>query len=196
MRCTLPNHMNIYNKIIIPSLCIEKPINSISMSGNRTKSVIAFADVFIPYIGLDKVKIKLWNRKVSRYNNKNEDDFSIYLLAHIKKYLTNGVVNSVNVDDLTFEKCFYYCYGVFSWDEWTNSTLGEVKIAKQESEEVLQQINLYHELVFPSETYICLDYQDSQLLNLTKDSKIQVKCLGPKFEEFCNNRPIEELEEI
>ena len=185
---------NIYNKIIIPSLCIEKPINSISMSGNRTNTVIAFADVFIPYMGLDKVKIELWNRKVSRYDKRNKHDFSIYLLAHIKKYLTNGVVNSVNLDNLTFEDCSYYCG--LPWDKWSNSTLGEVKIAKQESEEVLQQINLYHELVFPTKTYICLDYQDTQLLSLTKDSKIQVNCLGSKFDEFCNNRPIQELEEI
>ena len=98
------------------------------------------------------------------------------------------------LDNLTFKDCS--TYGGLYWDEWSNSTLGEVKIAKQESEEVLQQINLYHELVFPTKTYICLDYQDSQLLNLTKDSKIQVNCLGTKFDEFCKNRPDQKLEEI
>ena len=60
----------------------------------------------------------------------------------------------------------------------------------------LHNINFYHELISPTRTYICLDYQDTQLLNLTKDSTIQVNCLGNKFEEFCKNRPIQKLEEI
>ena len=165
---------NIYNKIIIPSHCIEKPINSISMGrrgSNRTNTIVAFADVFIPYSGLDLVEISVYNHY----------KFDIILKTNIGKFLPNA-----NPEH----------YKYFSWDKWSNSTLGEVKIAKQQSEEVLQQINFYHELVFPTKTYICLDYQDSQLLNLTKDSKIQVICLGSKFEEFCKNRPDQKLEEI
>lgn len=165
---------NIYNKIIIPSHCIEKPINSISMGrrgSNRTNTIVAFADVFIPYSGLDLVEISVYNHY----------KFDIILKTNIGKFLPNA-----NPEH----------YKYFSWDKWSNSTLGEVKIAKQQSEEVLQQINFYHELVFPTKTYICLDYQDSQLLNLTKDSKIQVNCLGSKFEEFCKNRPDQKLEEI
>ena len=164
---------NIYNKIIIPSHCIEKPINSISMGRDRkrTNTIVAFADVFIPYSGLDLVEISVYNHY----------KFDIILKTNIGKFLPNA-----NPEH----------YKYFSWDKWSNSTLGEVKIAKQQSEEVLQQINFYHELVFPTKTYICLDYQDSQLLNLTKDSKIQVNCLGSKFEEFCKNRPDQKLEEI
>ena len=165
---------NIYNKIIIPSHCIEKPINSISMGrrgSNRTNTIVAFADVFIPYSGLDLVEISVYNHY----------KFDIILKTNIGKFLPNA-----NPEH----------YKYFSWDKWSNSTLGEVKIAKQQSEEVLQQINFYHELVFPTKTYICLDYQDSQLLNLTKDSKIQVNCLGSKFEEFCKNRPDQKLEEL
>tara|TARA_R100000734_G_scaffold3813_1_gene3370 strand:- start:5 stop:1207 length:1203 start_codon:yes stop_codon:yes gene_type:complete len=164
---------NIYNKIIIPSHCIEKPINSISMSGNRTNTIVAFADVFIPYSGLDLVQIKV--------DDRGDKKFNIILNTNISKYWRNT--------NLKYDKYFH-------WDKWKKSTLGEVKIAKQESEEVLQQINFYHELVSPSRTYICLDYQDSQLLNLTKDSKIKVNCLGNKFEEFCKNRPDQKLEEI
>ena len=179
---------NTYNKIIIPSLCIEKPINSISMRGYRTKSVIAFADVFIPYSGLDLIKINIIDPPFHRRSKEKgyEYDFEINLITNVNKYATNTVKNFYGRES----------YGLFSWDEWTKSTLGEVKIAKQESEEVLQQINLYHELVFPTKTYICLDYQDSQLLNLTKHSTIQVNCLGSKFDEFCENRPDQKLEEI
>ena len=166
---------NIYNKIIIPSHCIEKPINSISMSRGsyRTNTIVAFADVFIPYSGLDIVDLRVYD--------DYQDDIEIIFKTNISRYLPDA-----NLEH----------YKYFSWDKWSKSTLGEVKISKQESEEVLQQINLYHELVFPTKTYICLDYQDSQLLNLTKDSKIQVNRLGTKFEEFCKNRPDQELEEI
>ena len=166
---------NIYNKIIIPSHCIEKPINSISMGRDRkrTNTIVAFADVFIPYSGLDIVDLRVYD--------DYQDDLEIIFKTNISRYFRNTDTND---------------YMYFSWDEWSNSTLGEVKIAKQESEEVLQQINLYHELVFPTKTYICLDYQDSQLLNLTKDSKIQVNCLGTKFDEFCKNRPDQKLQEI
>tara|TARA_B100000123_G_scaffold155291_1_gene114886 strand:- start:146 stop:1195 length:1050 start_codon:yes stop_codon:yes gene_type:complete len=172
---------NIYNKIIIPSKCIEKPINSISMGrrgSNRTNTIVAFADVFIPYSGLDLVEISVYNPYKYQRDSKK---FNIILKTNIGRFLPNA-----NPEH----------YKYFSWDKWSNSTLGEVKIAKQQSEEVLQQINFYHELVFPTKTYICLDYQDSQLLNLTKDSKIQVNCLGSKFEEFCKNRPEQKLEEI
>ena len=164
---------NVYNKIIIPSHCIEKPINSKTMRGNRTNTIVAFADVFIPYSGLDLVEIKV--------DDHGYKKFDITLKTNISRYWRN-----TNKED----------YKYFYWDKWNNSTLGEVKIAKQESEEVLQQINFYHELISPTRTYICLDYQDTQLLNLIKDSTIQVNCLGSKFEEFCNNRPIQELKEI
>ena len=108
------------------------------------------------------------------------------MITNINNYLTRKKVKNTrwgNPND-------------FYWDIWTNSTLGEVKIAKQESEEVLQQINLYHELVFPTETYVCLDYEDTQLLGLAKDSKIQVLRLGSGFQDFCDNRPDQKLEEI
>ena len=121
---------NIYNKIIIPSHCIEKPINSISMGrrgSNRTNTIVAFADVFIPYSGLDLVEISVYNHY----------KFDIILKTNIGKFLPNA-----NPEH----------YKYFSWDKWSNSNLGDVKIAKQQSQEVLQQINFYHELVFPTKT--------------------------------------------
>jgi len=176
---------NIYNKIIIPSFCIEKPINSISMAGNRTNSIIAFADIFIPYSGLDKIEINIRDSYSSK-RYVGDSVFYISLITNINNYLTGKKVKNTRWGD---PNDFY-------WDIWTNSTLGEVKIAKQESEEVLQQINLYHELVFPTKTYVCLDYEDTQLLGLTKDSKIQVLRLGSGFQDFCDNRPDQKLEEI
>lgn len=176
---------NIYNKIIIPSLCIEKPINSISMAGNRTNSIIAFADIFVPYSGLDMIKIHIED-SYSKKRYVDDSAFYISLITNINNYLTGEKVKNTRWGD---SNDFY-------WDIWTNSTLGEVKIAKQESEEVLQQINLYHELVFPTKTFVCLDYEDTQLLGLTKDSKIQVLRLGSGFQDFCDNRPDQKLEEI
>jgi hypothetical protein len=172
----------IYDKYIIPSKCIEAPINSLTIKGRRTNSVIGFADVLIPYSELDYAAVS-WQG----YNFS--DDFKVYLDAHIFYFMERDTLQIKNLDDT------YHYFKRFI-DKYENCTLGEVKISKQTAEDVLQHINQYHEFVNPTQTFICLDYEDTQLKNLTKNSKIEVVKLGPKFIEFCENRPEEKIEEI
>jgi len=172
----------IYDKYIIPSKCIESPINSLTMRGRRTNSVIGFADVLIPYSELDK-------ETVSSTGYDFSDDFKVDLYANIYHFIT--------VDTLQIKKQYQDSVYFDSYNEkYENCTLGEVKISKQTAEDVLQQINQYHEFINPNQTFICLDYEDTQLKNLAKNSKIEVVKLGQKFIEFCENRPVEEIEEI
>ena len=172
----------IYDKHIIPSKCIEAPINSLTIKGRRTNSVIGFADVLIPYSKLD-------DASVSSESYKWSDDFKVYLTANIFYFIER--------DTLQIKKVYDHLY--FSSRKvlkYSNCTLGEVKISKQPAENVLQHINQYHEFVNPTQTFVCLDYEDAQLKNLAKNSKIEVVKLGQKFIEFCENRPAEEIEEI
>tara|TARA_R100001463_G_scaffold41641_1_gene87799 strand:- start:31 stop:1050 length:1020 start_codon:yes stop_codon:yes gene_type:complete len=172
----------IYDKYIIPSKCIESPINSLTLRGRRTNSVIGFADVLIPYSELDQETIS-W----TGYNFS--DDFKVDLCANIYHFIT--------VDTLQIKKQYQSSvYFDIHNEKYKNCTLGEVKISKQTGEDVLQQINQYHEFLNPTQTFICLDYEDTQLKNLAKNSKIEVVKLGQKFIEFCENRPVEKIEEI
>ena len=172
----------IYDKHIIPSKCIEAPINSLTMRGKRTNSVICFADVLIPYSELDYAAVSLQGYNFS-------DDFKVNLGAHIFYFMEKDTLQIKNLDET-----FYYFKRYI--DKYLNSTLGEVKISKEPAENILQHINQYHEFVNPTQTFVCLDYEDTQLKNLTENSKIKVVKLGPKFIEFCDNRPAEEIEEI
>ena len=172
----------IYDKYIIPSKCIEAPINSLTIKGRRTNSVIGFADVLIPYSELDSVEIHCIGYD---YNN----NFKVDLRANIFYFMDKDTFQVKHVDNI-------YIYFNRYIDKYLNCTLGEVKISKQTAEDVLQHINQYHEFVNPTQTFICLDYKDTQLKNLTENSKIKVVKLGPKFIEFCENRPSEEIEEI
>tara|TARA_R100001594_G_scaffold145643_1_gene196048 strand:- start:61 stop:1083 length:1023 start_codon:yes stop_codon:yes gene_type:complete len=172
----------IYDKHIIPSKCIEAPINSLTMRGKRTNSVICFADVLIPYSELDYAAVSLQGYNFS-------DDFKVNLGAHIFYFMEKDTLQIKNLDET-----FYYFKRYI--DKYLNSTLGEVKISKEPAENILQHINQYHEFVNPTQTFVCLDYEDTQLKNLTENSKIKVVKLGPKFIEFCENRPAEEIEEI
>ena len=167
------------------------PVNDIPMIMNtlkvyKDKDVIIIvdllADVLIPYSELDHAAVS-WQG----YNFA--DDFKVYLDAHIFYFMERDTLQIKNLDDT-----FYYFKRYI--DKYENCTLGEVKISKQTAEDVLQHINQYHEFVNPTQTFICLDYEDTQLKNLTKNSKIEVVKLGPKFIEFCENRPEEKIEEI
>ena len=172
----------IYDKHIIPSKCIEAPINSLTMRGQRTNSVICFADVLIPYSELDGVSIFSKGEKWS-------NNFDVDLCANIYHFIT---VDTLQIKKEHQSSVYFDSHN----DKYLNSTLGEVKISKEPAENILQHINQYHEFVNPTQTFVCLDYEDTQLKNLTENSKIKVVKLGPKFIEFCENRPAEEIEEI
>jgi hypothetical protein len=173
----------IYDKHVIPSRCIEAPINSLTLRGRRTNSVIGFADVLIPYSNLSHAEVSYRNR------NYKGDNIEINIDAHIFYFIEKDTLQVKEEYDHSFFSSQNVC-------KYRNCTLGEVKISKQTAEDVLQQINQYHEYVTPSQTFVCLDYEDVQLKNLAKNSKIEVVKLGQKFIEFCENRPVEEIEEI
>jgi hypothetical protein len=171
----------IYDKHIIPSKCIEAPIKSLTIKGRRTKSVIGFADVLIPYSNLDYAGVS--------HNGYIWDDMEVNLTGHIFYFIKKDTLQIKKEYDPLFFSDRNVC-------KYSNCTLGEVKISKQTAEDVLQHINQYHEYVSPTQTFVCLDYEDPQLKNLTENSKIKVVKLGQKFIEFCENRPAEKIEEI
>tara|TARA_R100000781_G_scaffold100476_1_gene63953 strand:+ start:253 stop:942 length:690 start_codon:yes stop_codon:yes gene_type:complete len=94
---------------------------------------------------------------------------------------------------LTNHECFN---GVTSWIHRFCSILGEVKITPEPAEKILQQITFYREIIGEIETYIVLDFDCPQLIRMTQGSNIHVKRLGNKFEEFCNNRPKPQADEL
>lgn len=72
----------------------------------------------------------------------------------------------------------------------TGAWLGEVKIAKEPAESVLQQINFYLSFLHDVQTvYVLTDYDPQDLQRICLGTKIKVFRLGQRFEQWLASRP-------
>lgn len=72
---------------------------------------------------------------------------------------------------------------------WTKkSVLGEVKITKQNAEEVIQQVKFYDSFLQASRVLVLVDYDDPQLQEMTAGTKIRARRLGSRFEGWLENQ--------
>jgi hypothetical protein len=91
---------------------------------------------------------------------------------------------------------------VSHWEEYHRNSehikwLGEVKIAKEPAENVLQQVNFYLSYLDKVRTvYILTDYDPSDLQRLCVGTKIKVFRLGLRFTEWVNTRPDHHTDEL
>jgi hypothetical protein len=75
--------------------------------------------------------------------------------------------------------------------------LGEVKIAQEPAENVLQQINFYLSYLFAVRTvYILTDYDPGDLKRLCAGTNIKVYRLGQVFEQWLASRTVPDTEEL